>query len=121
MKIAIKIINDNIYIDKKLNNRIDYTAEPYNFKIIEIDDKYEDCLNTDFEQDLTFNIEKYNSRRNNDIIENKIEELKLNLRNTDYQAIKFAEGEISDEDYQEIRTQRQTWRQEINSLQANIK
>ena len=56
-------------------------------------------------------------RRN---IENRIFELKTNLADTDYQAIKYAEGELSAEEYQETKIQRHAWRVEINELQAQI-
>lgn len=50
----------------------------------------------------------------------KISELKDSLFQTDYQAIKFAEGEISEEEYAPIRTQRAEWRAEINTLETEI-
>jgi len=49
-----------------------------------------------------------------------IDELKLNLANTDYKAIKYAEGLISEEEYTSIKTQRQFWRDEINRLEAQL-
>lgn len=50
--------------------------------------------------------------------EQKIAELKQNLVNTDYKAIKYAEGLISDEEYAPIKAQRQEWREEINKLEG---
>lgn len=50
----------------------------------------------------------------------RVEELKLNLASTDYQAIKYAEGEMSVEDYAPIKEQRRQWRAEINQLQAEL-
>ena len=47
----------------------------------------------------------------------RIAELKANLSTTDYQAIKYAEGWISEEDYAPIKAQRQAWRNEINELE----
>ena len=49
----------------------------------------------------------------------KIDILKRKLRDTDYQAIKYAEGQISEEDYAPIKAQRQAWRDEINQLESN--
>ncbi len=46
--------------------------------------------------------------------------LKQNLSDTDYKAIKFAEGLISEEDYAPIREQRQEWRTQINLLEAEL-
>lgn len=42
--------------------------------------------------------------------------LKQRLADTDYKAIKYAEGLISAEDYAETKAQRQGWRDEINAL-----
>lgn len=51
-------------------------------------------------------------------VEQKIASLKQNLADTDYQAIKYAEGAISEEDYAEMKAQRQAWRDEINRLES---
>ena len=48
----------------------------------------------------------------------RIAELKGLLSATDYLAIKYAEGWITAEDYAEIKAQRQTYRNEINELEA---
>ena len=50
---------------------------------------------------------------------NRINELKKLLSSTDYQAIKYAEGLITEEEYLPIKTQRQAWRNEINELESN--
>ena len=42
-----------------------------------------------------------------EINQTRIKELKRNLSNTDYKAIKFAEGQISIEEYEPIKLQRQ--------------
>lgn len=47
----------------------------------------------------------------------KIAELKYKLMQTDYQAIKYAEGQLSEEEYAPIKAQRQLWRDEINLLE----
>lgn len=55
--------------------------------------------------------------------ENAIQEianLKKQLSDTDYKAIKFAEGEITPEDYLPIKNQRAEWRAKINKLQADF-
>lgn len=53
-------------------------------------------------------------------INEQIELLKTKLKDTDYQAIKFSEGELSEEEYQPIKEQRRAWRQEINLLQYQL-
>lgn len=46
--------------------------------------------------------------------------LKQSLADTDYKAIKYAEGVMTDEDYQATGIQRQAWRRRINELEALI-
>jgi FtsZ-binding cell division protein ZapB len=53
-------------------------------------------------------------------IKSKITTLKMKLQQTDYQAIKYAEGLISEEEYAPIKAQRQAWRDEINALQEKM-
>lgn len=50
----------------------------------------------------------------------RIAELKSLLKATDYQAIKYAEGFISETDYAPTKAQRQAWRDEINALEAEL-
>ena len=50
----------------------------------------------------------------------QIAQLKMQLRNTDYQALKFAEGQITAADYEATKIQRQAWRDEINRLENEI-
>ena len=50
----------------------------------------------------------------------RIAELKALLQATDYQAIKYFEGFISETDYAPIKEQRQAWRDEINALEAEL-
>lgn len=51
----------------------------------------------------------------------RIHELKVNLRKTDYMAIKFAEGELTGTGYATTQAQRRAWRAEINALEEEIK
>ena len=50
----------------------------------------------------------------------RIAELKRKLSETDYQAIKYAEGFISETDYAPMKAQRQAWRDEINEIEPQI-
>lgn len=57
----------------------------------------------------------------NNVIREKyfaMKELKAKLAGTDYQAIKYAEGLLTEEEYAPIKAQRQAWRDEINQLQG---
>lgn len=48
----------------------------------------------------------------------EITQLKKQLSDTDYKAIKYAEGQISEEDYASVRELRQGYRDRINELEA---
>ena len=50
----------------------------------------------------------------------RINELKALLQATDYQAIKYAEGFISEVDYLPIKQTRQEYRNQINELEAQL-
>ena len=52
--------------------------------------------------------------------QSEIIELKKYLSDTDYKAIKFAEGEITESDYQEVKSQRHNARVRINELESLI-
>ena len=52
--------------------------------------------------------------------QSEIVELKKYLSDTDYKAIKFAEGEITESDYREVKSQRHDARVRINELEARI-
>lgn len=48
----------------------------------------------------------------------EITQLKKQLSDSDYKAIKFAEGQISEEEYSEIKSERQGYRDRINYLEG---
>ena len=52
--------------------------------------------------------------------QSEIVELKKYLSDTDYKAIKFAEGELPESDYQEVKSQRHDARARINELESLI-
>jgi hypothetical protein len=95
MIVAIrKESNGTIYIDKEIYSRTTQVADkngeiktvqmfseetlskpPYNYNKVEVADIYADCVGADFNEDLTFSIEKYNARKQQESIveyENKI-------------------------------------------------
>lgn len=59
---------------------------------------------------------------NDDIqaINREISELKRKLSDTDYKAIKYSEGLLTDKEYAEVKAQRQAWRDEINRLEEKL-
>ena len=90
--------------EELMYKREDLVKPPYNYKIVEIDDKYADCVISDFNQDLSFSIDKYKSRKETEAkieYENKIvalirkkynvnQELAI-LRQRDTKPLEFAE------------------------------
>lgn len=50
----------------------------------------------------------------------EIKILKSKLNATDYKAMKYFEGILTDEEYAPIREQRQEWRDKINALEEEI-
>ncbi len=58
--------------------------------------------------------------RKNEEIRFQIYELKARLAATDYKTLKFVEGEITEEEYAEIRELRKALRAEINLLEEQI-
>lgn len=59
---------------------------------------------------------------NDDIqdINREINVLKKRLFDTDYKAIKYAEGWLTDKEYAEAKAQREEWRKRINELEASL-
>lgn len=54
-----------------------------------------------------------------DNIKNRIRILHQKLSETDYLAMKYAEGLMTDKQYQPIRSNRMAWRREIDELKAS--
>lgn len=50
----------------------------------------------------------------------EIAELKVKLSATDYKAIKYAEGVLTEEEYKDTKVQRQLWRNRINELESIV-
>lgn len=68
-----------------------------------------DCTDSE-EKEIQSKREKYAK-------ESLICELKIKLAETDYKAIKYAEGVLSESEYSETRRQREEWRSRINTLE----
>lgn len=63
-------------------------------------------------------IEKIQDTKERDLA--RIQYLKDQLSASDYKAIKFAEGEMTEEEFAPVREQRILWRNEINQLEENF-
>ena len=53
-------------------------------------------------------------------IQEKINQLKKLLKDTDYKALKYAEGWLSTDEFKETLDQRQLWRNQINELESEL-
>ena len=53
-------------------------------------------------------------------INRQIREIKKKLFDTDYKAIKYSEGWLTDKEYAEVKAQREEWRKRINELEASL-
>ena len=53
-------------------------------------------------------------------INRQIFELKQKLTQTDYKAIKYSKGLLTDEEYAEVKAQRQEWSAGINKLEEKL-
>ena len=71
-------------------------------------------------RDITEEEIKSYQEENEQTAEAKIAELKRMLADTDYKAIKYAEGLISDEEYMPIKAERESWRKKINRLEGEM-
>lgn len=54
---------DIILLTKRIFTDEELSQPPYNYTKVEIADIYSDCTNADFNEDFTFNVEKYNKRK----------------------------------------------------------
>lgn len=71
-------------------------------------------------QEQIENIQVYIPYTQNELNNIKINELKQKLEDTDYKAIKASEGQISSQEYEPIKLQRQAWRAEINLCEEEM-
>lgn len=53
-------------------------------------------------------------------VEEQIAILQMKLQTTDYVVIKIAEGAATRDEYEDVITQREQWRAEINALEAQL-
>ena len=58
--------------------------------------------------------------RKNEVLRFQIYDLKAQLAATDYKTLKYAEGELSEEEYAETKELRKGLREQINQLQSQI-
>ena len=135
MIIAIrKEPNGSLYMDKEIYSRTQevqdengnittqplFTDEelaqsPYNYTKVEIDDVYSDCQASDFNDDLTFSIEKYNARKQKEKGLARIAEIKPRLEQLSQDLIQAQVGAVF-EDLEERKLEFQTLHNELRIL-----
>lgn len=106
----IKILNEYGYQSFPIVDGM-VEANEEDLKLIGVGKKFDLSTNTIVE-DTT-----YQERKEQEENQARISELKSKLSQTDYKAIKYAEGQLTEEEYAPIKAQRQAWRDEINQLQ----
>lgn len=106
-------------------DKFSYQLMPLNENAIVITlEEFEGIKNRTKRFDLeTMSVVDYDNSRDKRIAEihRRISELKSQLSSTDYQAIKYAEGIISEEEYLPVKELRQSYRLEINQLEDELK
>lgn len=124
MFIAIrKESNGNLYFDVNFFKRFtDVDLKTYNFKKVEIPQMVDinKVYSTDFNDDLTFNIVKYQSRLRKEEINFKIEELNTKLKKLDYIGTKIATGRGTREEYAKEIELMTFYANEINNLEKEL-
>ena len=90
----------------------------YDERDVEHKDEFGNLLCTEHIKEPVYELTKvYFEYTVKERLENQIIDLKNNLKDTDYIAIKFAEGEMSAQEYEPTRQQRINWRIEINQFE----
>lgn len=107
------IISQRLFTDEELSK------PPYNFTKVEIEDKYSDCVGSDFNEDLTFNVEKYNDRKKKDNNQLRIAEIKPRLEQLSQDLIQAQAGAEFD-DLEERKQEFQTLHNELRILLGKL-
>ena len=95
--------NGNITIQPLFSDEI-LSKPPYNYIKIEIDDVYSDCQASDFNDDLSFNVDKYNARKqkqDNYEYENKIVALIRKKYNVNQELAILRQREVKPQEFAE--------------------
>ncbi len=139
MFIAIrKEPNGTLYIDKEIYSRTQEVQDeqgnitiqplfsdetlaqpPYNYTKVEIDDVYSDCQSSDFNDDLTFSIEKYNERKqkqDNDEYENKIVALIRQKYNVNQELAILRQRDAKPQEFAEYNEYVEQCKQEVKNV-----
>ena len=142
MFIAIrKEPNGSLYMDKEIYSRTQEVQDeqgnitiqplfsdetlsqpPYNYTKVEIDDKYSDCQASDFNDDLTFSIEKYNARKQviaDEEYENKIVALIRKKYNVNQELAILRQRDTKPLEYQEYYDYVEQCKEKVKNLRLS--
>lgn len=137
MRIAIRLEpNGSKYMDKEICSRmVEFADEegniltqrvisdetlsqpPYNYSFVEVDAKYSDCQPSDFNTDLTFSIDKYNTRKQSIIDEERVFEIRKRLNELSQDFTQAYLGAVF-EDIEDRKTEFKTLHNELRLLQG---
>jgi hypothetical protein len=79
-----------LFSDETLSNL------PYNYTKVEIDDIYSDCQSSDFNDDLTFSVDKYNARKKRELEQIELVGLQTELNSLSQDLIQAQAGAVID-------------------------
>ena len=122
-----KEANGRLYFYKEYaSGRIseeELSKPPYNFSRVDVPDDYEDFNSADFNNDFTFNLERYKARKLKErkefsVEQEEINELKQQLADMDYKTSKYVDGDYTEEQWQEIVNERKAIRTRIRELES---
>ena len=111
------LLDENNYLNGFVHTNTE--EDIYELKPTEMKLDYLNCYKL-VNDEIIFDEEKYNTLVYAKTKEDEIARLKQELSDTDYQAIKYSEGWISEEDYAPIKANRETLREQIRALESDI-
>lgn len=106
-----------VYVNKRVFTDEQLAKPPYNYTKVEIDDMYSDCQASDFNEDFTFSIEKYNLRKQKEKDLVRIAEIKPRLEQLSQDLIQAQAGAVF-EDLEERKTEFQILHNTLRSLEG---
>ena len=93
---------------------IDIETVPENFEKLFMPNRYI------YESGLIMEDPNFELSKDNSILISEIDEIKAQLGATDYKALKYMEGWLTEEEYAPIKSLRQSLRDQINELEAQL-
>jgi hypothetical protein len=109
---------DSVIVKEDGVERFKETYDNYienGFAKVELDDQYKDCNYFDFNEDLTFSVEKYNARKQKENNQLRINEIKARLEQLSQDLIQAQAGAVF-EDLEERKAEFQTLHNELRVL-----